>query len=521
MLCRSLPVEDYNPRPTCVRLTLQVTKTAMKQKRTVSVIDIFAGPGGLGDGFSQYHGQSIEFDVAASVEMTEVACETLRHRKAFLLAREAGDRPTLNTLLARRAIKPSKRKSVTESLSKNLKATIEPKVHRAELGKGSTTDDVIKTIKRKGLGKDSVLLGGPPCQAYSMAGRVKNLSNPSYSSEADKRNFLYQEYLTVLTAIKPAVFVMENVRGLLSAKVGGEKIFPRVIRDLQDPGSVTKTLKSPKYKIYSLVKQGEVGSIPSSDYLVKAEQFGIPQARHRVILLGVREDIGKIPRHLRRVDSVVSVESAIGDLPKILPKISSGPSGPKDIEKVLHENLSLLRKEAMRYGYLELMSTLDYEVESQFSKYEVAEELVQNDLGFFDHASRPHMPSDLLRYLFVASWTKTYRQVPRSKDFIFPSLKPAHKNWETGKFADRFKCAPCELPSNTITSHISKDGHSFIHYDPSQSRSLSVREAARIQTFEDTSFFEGPRTAQYHQVGNAVPSLLSKQIAEIVEELLR
>jgi len=492
----------------------------MKQKRTVSLIDIFAGPGGLCDGFSQYKGQSVSFDAVASVEMTEVACETLRHRKAFLLARDAEDRTTLNTLLHRRAVKPSSREPILDSLAPRLRKTVNSKVYQAELGKGSTTNDIIAEIKNKRLERDSVLIGGPPCQAYSMAGRVKNLSNPAYRSEFDKRNYLYQEYLNVLANIKPAVFVMENVRGLLSAKVGGELIFPKVINDLQDPGSATKTPAAPKYKIYSLVRQGDVGSIPFSDYLVKAEHYGIPQARHRVILLGVREDIEKKPCQLTRSQSLTSIESAIGDLPKILPKVSRSVSTSKIIEKVLHQNYLLLRKEASRHGLSELVFTLDQEVDERFSKYNISDEQVQDKLGFFDHSSRPHMPSDLLRYMFVASWAKTYNRVPRSNEFVFPDLRPAHKNWESGKFADRFKCTPSQLPSNTITSHISKDGHSFIHYDPSQSRSLSVREAARIQTFDDTYFFEGPRTAQYHQVGNAVPSLLAKKIAQIVEELL-
>ena len=139
------------------------------------------------------------------------------------------------------------------------------------------------------------------------------------------------------------------------------------------------------------------------------------------------------------------------------------------------------------------------------------------------HESRSHMPSDLRRYAFAASFAAVTGKSPKLSDFP-ASLLPNHANVEQGRegkmFSDRFRVQLPNQPSTTVTSHISKDGHYFIHYDPKQCRSLTVREAARLQTFPDNYHFEGPRTAQYHQVGNAVPPYLARQIADIIADVL-
>ena len=140
--------------------------------------------------------------------------------------------------------------------------------------------------------------------------------------------------------------------------------------------------------------------------------------------------------------------------------------------------------------------------------------------GISNHESRGHIEDDLARYFFCAMHAQQTGVSPRAGDFP-TSLAPNHANWDSGKFVDRFKVQTGSRPSSTITSHISKDGHYFIHPDPSQCRSLTVREAARLQTFPDNYFFEGNRTQQYVQVGNAVPPLLAHQIAKIVYELLK
>jgi DNA (cytosine-5)-methyltransferase 1 len=141
---------------------------------------------------------------------------------------------------------------------------------------------------------------------------------------------------------------------------------------------------------------------------------------------------------------------------------------------------------------------------------------------WLNHEARGHMSSDLRRYVYAATFAATYNNSPKGHhDFDLPGLAPDHKNWTTGKFSDRFRVQRAGIPSTTITSHIAKDGHYFIHYDPRQCRSLTVREAARLQTFPDNYFFLGNRTQQFHQVGNAVPPLLAKQIAGVVAHIIR
>ena len=136
-----------------------------------------------------------------------------------------------------------------------------------------------------------------------------------------------------------------------------------------------------------------------------------------------------------------------------------------------------------------------------------------------NHVSRSHMPSDLARYFFAAVFAEVAGKSPKAGDFP-EELAPDHNNWKSGKFADRFRVQLTGGPSTTVTSHISKDGHYFIHPDPVQCRSLSVREAARLQTFPDNYFFKGNRTQQYIQVGNAVPPLLAKWIGEALSAIL-
>ena len=141
--------------------------------------------------------------------------------------------------------------------------------------------------------------------------------------------------------------------------------------------------------------------------------------------------------------------------------------------------------------------------------------------GFIQHEARAHMRADLHRYLYAACYARRYRGSPKVDEFP-GELLPSHLNvhQENVPFRDRFRVQLANQPSTTVVSHIAKDGHYYIHYDPAQCRSLTVREVARLQTFPDNYFFEGNRTQQYWQVGNAVPPFLARQVAAVVADLL-
>jgi DNA (cytosine-5)-methyltransferase 1 len=345
--------------------------------------------------------------------------------------------------------------------------------------------------------------------------------------EKDHRHFLYREYLRILEVHRPPVFVFENVKGILSASVKDEGIFSQILNDLQGLG----------YTVHSLVHGGTnaQGRVDPSGYVVRMEDFGIPQTRHRVILLGTRNDIHGGVNCLRPAERI-TVEDVLSDLPRLRSGVSKDADSPErwlailesarsaswvrnnehpDVRTVIHENAERLSLKLGRGG--------DRTVAKRGHVHYAPEWYEDPRLeGVCNHSTRSHIASDLHRYLFASCFARAHGRSPELQDFP-RELLPAHRNVAealTGtKFNDRFRVQVRGRPATTITAHISKDGHYFIHYDPSQCRSLTVREAARIQTFPDNYFFEGPRTEQYRQVGNAVPPLLAYQIAEVVARL--
>lgn len=511
----------------------------------VKIIDLFAGPGGLGEGFSAYEDENGKrpFSIAVSVEKEASAHKTLQLR-AFFRKFPKGEAPEEYYRYVRGDIS---RDELFSIYPKQAKEAIEETL---EVPRTLGVDNkLIEGAIRKRLNNHSgptVVIGGPPCQAYSLVGRARNMGNADYVAKDDHRHFLYKEYLNILSIVEPEVFVMENVKGILSASVDDEKIFPKILSDLKNPGKALGRRGKHKYKIYSLVKPAEDPLNPNyddpSDFVIKAELYGIPQARHRVILLGVRDDIFKAPKTLFEKPQV-NIETILWDLPDLRSGLSKEKDSIDAWNEVLLEITRSMPGKLKKHGYSELANSIKnlnlnqsknlyrggrFVKTDKLKSVVMPKELKQWFLdkkirGFLNCETRGHIVTDLERYLFCAAFANANnnRENPNPKAHEFPEfLAPNHKNWESGKFADRFRVQAKGKYATTITSHISKDGHYFIHYDPLQCRSLTVREAARIQTFPDNYFFEGNRTQQYVQVGNAVPPFLAKKIAGVVSKLL-
>lgn len=509
--------------------------------KEISVIDLFAGPGGLGEGFSSVTGEA--FKILVSAEKDQYAYQTLRLRAYYrLMLRKAQDKLSFYLDFCN-----GNRDSPWDEATKDLWREASEEAKLIELGTESGNAELDIVIQQKlDLTAPWVLIGGPPCQAYSLVGRSRNKGKIDYKPERDDRHFLYKEYLRIIQKYRPTIFVMENVKGILSSKINGELIFHSILKDLSDPDSAFDEANSAGgYRILSLVKDIEFkrGDCPTSinphDFIIQAEEYGVPQARHRVILLGVREDISiKRRQLLNKIEKQVNVGDVIADLPSIRSILSREKDSPENWAAIVSGHAKYLTSNSSdpKLGYEINMAvhgvskhilTGGTRMPSENYPHMVKSELLSEWYTrnrpemWLNHEARAHMTSDLRRYLYAAAFAKVHHRSPKgAEDFNIPGLEPNHKNWDTGHFADRFRVQVIDKPSNTVTSHMAKDGHYFIHYDPSQCRSLTVREAARIQTFPDNYFFQGNRTQQYHQVGNAVPPYLAKQIAEIVYNFL-
>lgn len=504
--------------------------------KDILVIDLFAGPGGLGEGFSSCMSENgaYPFKIGVSVEKEASAHKTLTTRAFYRRVKhtELGLKSYNDYLLGNLTRKELFDRFPQEALGARQETLYRP--HALGDENDEIHKRILELVKAHG-NKPRVVIGGPPCQAYSLAGRSRNAGIKDYRAEKDHRNFLYKEYLKVLSIAQPDVFVMENVRGILSAKIDGEVMFPQILKDLSAPGPVTK-LDTPRYKIFSLVVDANDPANPTyhdaTDFLIKSENYGVPQARHRVILLGVRVDIEKVPRVLTPFEHQSTVEQVLADLPKLRSGFSKRKDNVIDWGEVVSKNAiqikRLLKPQFKQVKNLDIKPLKNLaRSASQPVEYpiQMPEHLIEwyravEPPCVLNHETRGHMESDLLRYAYSAVYTKLNGGTsPKARDYP-DALAPAHENWNSGAHADRFRTQAANKCSTTVTSHISKDGHYFIHYDPKQCRSLTVREAARLQTFPDNYLFEGNRTQQYVQVGNAVPPYLSGQIAKIVWDLL-
>ena len=586
----------------------------------INVIDLFAGPGGLGEGFSAYTSDRPDeslgervFKIRLSIEMDGYAHQTLMLR-SFVRQFE-GDIPPQYYDFYRGKISLDDLKEIP-ALQDAWRAA-EEEVGGGPLCMGDDKSDKVIEKKLATLLSDAkddekwVVIGGPPCQAFSSVGRVRNMAKPDYRQSEDERIYAYIEYLKILDQVQPDCFVLENVEGMLQTAPDGGPIFPTILRQLEHPSEALKEMgngsprghrarKPQKYTILAATDEG-TGSTVGSEYLVPIVDYGVPQDRRRVILIGVRKDIvneldsSEIPRLQRYVDANgaaigVSVGEVIGDLPKIrskfstrnfygtktkegdarrlspidcfvngflsgeaeklgtvkaipdsvlamplkLPRATSFPANskaaatirqqfekyrdslsdlrkskrlPKDSEelwqRLLQKNASLVSKLGnRRFSIRSLLEEARGVVVSDGSfantkdKFKGPEHLerwlLDSSLGGVrNHESREHKGSDLLRYLYFAVNTRldTGESVNLGLKYIPAVLQPDHANAGSGHFSDRFRVQVHDKPAKTITCHLGKDGHAFIHYDPVQCRALSVREAARLQTFPDNYVF--------------------------------
>lgn len=514
----------------------------MPDRQPIPVVDLFAGPGGLGEGFSAFSARHWPrpFRIALSIEMDEYAHQTLELR-SFFRQFPAGKPPdeyyehlrgeiTRLGLLARF---PEEAKNAARE------------AWRAELGVVQPAEVDRRITEALGSADKWVLCGGPPCQAFSVVGRSRN----GGIAEGDKRIYLYKQYLRILSVHEPPVFIIENVKGLLSSSVKGHEIFAHMLEDLRHPGKVISRSKrsGPKYNLHSMtlstLDPGRPGqpTCKPGDFVVRCEDYGIPQSRHRVIILGVREDVtpNEMPL-LRAWDKQIFASRVLRGLPRLRSGLTRAVDGKAEWRAAIMSILKADFMQSRRNGtecdlrkYISRTVSSLREAHADRGAEFVAHAMTSDfdptwflDLrlgGACNHSSRPHMATDLHRYLFAACYAKVHGRSPELNDFP-RELHPAHKNLkdalDKGHFDDRFRVQILNRPATTITSHMAKDGHSFIHYDETQCRSLTVREAARLQTFPDNYYFCGPRTQQYRQVGNAVPPILARQIAALVLQVL-
>ncbi len=409
---------------------------------TYSFIDLFAGAGGLSEGFI-----NAGFKPLAHVEMNKEACDTLKTRAAYHWLKSQNQINVYRDYL----LSPNKNK---EDLWSHIPSNIIESVINTEISKKTLPHIFNKIDSELNGGKVDLIIGGPPCQAYSVAGRARK------DMESDPRNHLYKHYVQFLVKYQPNMFVFENVPGILSAKNGD--YLNKIFRAVRNSG----------YEV----------AIPPKNHL-NAKDFNVLQDRKRVIIIGWKKEL-----NLQ------------------YPEFETSPT-KYQILKDLFSDLSPLRN---GQGTLNAM-----EYSTEPTEY-LRISNIRNDFGFVtQHLSRRNNDNDLEIYrIAVDEWDNgkrlNYADLP----------KRLIKHSNTHSFVNRFQVVNGCGVSHTVVAHIAMDGHYYIHPDKEQNRSISVREAARIQSFPDDYFFEGSRTAAFKQIGNAVPPLMAKKIAEKIKSML-
>ncbi len=410
--------------------------------KNLTFIDLFAGAGGLSEGFI-----NAGYKPIAHVEMNKDACDTIRTRTAFHWLKENNKLKLYADYLK----SESKNKyDLWNQIPQNLiNSVINEEISDTTLPK------IFKIIDKELSGKNvDVIIGGPPCQAYSIVGRARK------NMEDDPRNHLYKHYIKFLKKYNPKMFLFENVPGILSAKNGEylSKIF--------------KAVRSAGYEL----------QIPPNNYL-NAKDFGVLQDRKRVIIIGWRKDLKySYPEFKTTTNNYQVLKDLFADL------------------------------KPLKNGEGTLSAVAYHKEPSEYLK----SNKIRNKFDFVtQHIARPNNNNDLEIYrIAVDKWN----QGERLKYHELPARLIKHSNVES--FANRFQVVNGKGVSHTVVAHIAMDGHYYIHPDKKQNRSISVREAARIQSFPDDYFFEGSRSAALKQIGNAVPPLMAQKIALKIKEML-
>jgi len=411
-------------------------------------IDLFAGAGGLSEGFVREG-----FTPVAHVESDIAACNTLKTRISYNYLKTTNN---YNIYLAYLKGKINRTKLYSHVPKELLDSVI-------NLPIGDEYNETIQDTIQRYLKGDVVdlIIGGPPCQAYSVVGRARSKNG----MKGDPRNYLYVQYVKYLERFQPKMFVFENVLGLKSAEEGlylrnAKKLFLKKGYELQF-------------------------------YTVESNNFGVLQKRKRIIIIGWRNDLSpKIP-DLEAVRSkyIFTVENIFNDLP-----IIQAGEGVDKYARYRTGTNKYLDQSFIRTG--------------------------KNILT--QHISRPHTDQDKKIYrIAVNKWLQQGKRLDYND---LPENLKTHKNRHS--FFDRFKVVAQDLTyAQTVVAHIAKDGHYYIHPDIEQNRSISIREAARLQSFPDNYYFEGikeskNRTSAFKQIGNAVPPLMSQHIANIIKPLI-
>ncbi len=491
---------------------------------SIPIIDLFAGPGGLGEGFSAYKkAKNPRFRIKLSIEKDPAAHKTLRLRSFYRqFTKSKVPQAYYDYILG----KPTMSQEILEQLYPNEWAAAKKESWLAELGANNFPDSLVdqKITEALNGATEWMLIGGPPCQAYSVAGRSRRAGENIKDFENDHRHFLYRQYLRILDKFRPFVFIMENVKGLLSSKINTQFIFHRILKDLKLDGY---------YTIYSLTTPTDSpDNLKPKDFVIKTEEHSIPQSRHRIILLGVRNNSSIMKPRLLKQRHACSVYNMLHDLPKLNSKISYKEKSSAEFKDIIKTGIKIIERSNAPQAVKKVcrnvtngrppksLNSITNKEARKIKSWLTDEKLKQSVLN---HEPRRHISSDIHRYLFASCYAAAFGISPRLKDFP-KALLPNHKNVQdsngkTDAFTDRFRVQIASKFASTIVSHIGKDGHYYIHPDPTQCRSLTVREAARLQTFPDNYLFEGGVTQQYIQVGNAVPPYLALQIADVAAKL--